>query len=246
MRSPRTQRVGRLDREHLWENSYDGNLGATLTRRFGDLDARLSLRGTFELSQREHFGTRVTNLIAHATRSLDSGRDILVYDGDVPGGTSPSIGLRDERANGAFANLALNFRDKWTGEFRVRRDGSSLFGEDARWHTYFAGAAAYRLSQEPWFNLDAVDEIKLHLSRGTAGGRPSFAAQYETYSVSAGSITPVNLGNRNLKPEQATEQDPSLTMVSTTEIGFHYLAPNCRRAPSHRSSTKSIWICFRS
>jgi peptide/nickel transport system substrate-binding protein len=30
---------------------------------------------------------------------------------------------------------------------------------------------------------------------------------------------------------QATEENPDLTMVSTIEIGFHYLAPNCRRAP---------------
>jgi hypothetical protein len=43
------------------------------------------------------------------------------------------------------------------------------------------------------------------MSYGTAGNRPGFAHQYETYSVSAGSITPAQLGNKALKPEFVRE-----------------------------------------
>jgi hypothetical protein len=52
-----------------------------------------------------------------------------------------------------------------------------------------------------------VDEFKLRYSIGTAGGRPNYTAQYEVYSVSGGRISPVSLGNKNLKPEFSTENE---------------------------------------
>ena len=48
---------------------------------------------------------------------------------------------------------------------------------------------------------------------GTAGRRPGFSAQYETYSVGGGVITPLNLGNKNLKPQRSTENEVGLDMV---------------------------------
>jgi hypothetical protein len=52
--------------------------------------------------------------------------------------------------------------------------------------------------------------LKLRASYGTAGLRPGFSAQYETFNVASGSPTPVNLGNPDLKPARSAE----------TEIGF--------------------------
>ena len=49
--------------------------------------------------------------------------------------------------------------------------------------------------------------LKFRYSVGTAGNRPNFSAQYETYNVSGGSITPVTLGNKELKPENVTEHE---------------------------------------
>lgn len=203
---------GQIEREHLYENAYDGSLGATLMRRFGGLDARLAVRGTFELAQREQFGAIGLNLIANGVRSLDAARDIDIYDGETDG----SIGVRDERANGYFANLGLNFRDKLTGEFRVRRDGSSLFGEEERWHTYFGGAAAYRLSEEPWFNLPHVDELKVRYAVGEAGGRPGYSWQWERWQVDRieGLTRFATAGNSQLRPHFTREQEVGLDLIA--------------------------------
>jgi hypothetical protein len=92
----------------------------------------------------------------------------------------------------------------------VRNDGSSLFGEDNRRAWYYRVAGAWRLGAEPWFNLAAVDELKFRAAYGTAGNRPRFIAQYETYSVSAGVITPVSLGNSQLRPEESAETEVGL------------------------------------
>ena len=49
--------------------------------------------------------------------------------------------------------------------------------------------------------------------RGTAGGRPGFSYQYQTYAVDRGRIIPKLLGNNSLKPELATEQEYGVDMM---------------------------------
>ena len=109
---------GSLELEHRENTAYNGAIGATFTRQFGDLNARFAARGTFERDYREQLERRRHQLpgTAHArphcrrhTRSIGS------WTSDV-------------RANGYFGDLALDFKDRYTASILVRRDGSSLFG----------------------------------------------------------------------------------------------------------------------
>ncbi|MEO7647430.1 MAG: TonB-dependent receptor, partial [Gemmatimonadaceae bacterium] len=105
----------------------------------------------------------------------------------------------------------LDWRDRYVLGGLVRRDGSSLFGEDNRWSTFGRVSAAWRPSQESWWFLPQINELKLRASVGTAGNRPPFAAQYETYNLTSGIIgAAATIGNANLKPETVRE----------TELGF--------------------------
>jgi len=52
-----------------------------------------------------------------------------------------------------------------------------------------------------------MEEFKRRYSIGTAGGRPRFEAQYETFSVSDGVLSKSTLGNAQLRPELSTEQE---------------------------------------
>ncbi len=116
------------------------------------------------------------------------------------------------RADGYFLITNFDMYDKYVVDALIRNDGSSLFGADERRQWYYRMAGAWRMSQEDWFNVEAIDELKFRYSIGTAGGRPGFEAQYETYSVSGGRISPVNLGNNDLKPEFSTEQEVGFDM----------------------------------
>jgi TonB-linked SusC/RagA family outer membrane protein len=116
------------------------------------------------------------------------------------------------RADGYFFITNFDMFDKYILDALVRNDGSSLFGEDERRQWYYRLGGAWRLSQEDWFNIPGIDEFKARYSIGTAGGRPRFTAQYETYNVGGGRISPVNLGNKDLKPEYSTEHEAGLDM----------------------------------
>ena len=97
------------------------------------------------------------------------------------------------------ANVGLNFTLYPVLGYRGVALGTSL----AATVNFAVLAGAWRAGQD--LNLPGVDELKLRAAYGTAGGRPRFDAQYETYSVSAGQVSPVTLGNKNLKPEATTD-----------------------------------------
>jgi hypothetical protein len=118
----------------------------------------------------------------------------------------------DVRATGYFTALGLDYRGRYTGDFLIRRDGSSLFGARQKWHSYYRAAGAYRLAQEAWWPWKAaLNEFKLHFAIGSAGGRPSFADQYETFQVSStGAVTKGTLGNPDLRPMYTVEREAGL------------------------------------
>lgn len=111
------------------------------------------------------------------------------------------------RSDGYYLITNLDMYDRYILDAVVRNDGSSLFGEDERRQWYGRVAGAWRISQEPWFNAPIFDELKVRYAYGTAGGRPRFSAQYETYSVGSSGIVPGVLGNKELKPEFSVEQE---------------------------------------
>lgn len=104
-----------------------------------------------------------------------------------------------------FFSQAFDWREKYIADFLVRRDGSSLFGEDARWANFYRVAGAWRFTED--FAIPGVQEGRIRAARGTAGLRPGFSDQYETYSISAGIISKAQLGNPNLEPAIQTEDE---------------------------------------
>jgi TonB-linked SusC/RagA family outer membrane protein len=118
---------------------------------------------------------------------------------------SLSQGTQKQLTTDYMASQSLTFKDRYIAEGLIRRDGSSLFGSNARWSNFYRFAGAYRLTQD--VNIPGFQEIKLHGARGTAGLRPGFNYQYETYSLSGGTFSKQNLGNKNLRPAVLTENE---------------------------------------
>jgi TonB-linked SusC/RagA family outer membrane protein len=182
------------------QRSYNASIGATGRWTFGDaLNTRTSLN--YSQSREDASGNSLFG------RGLSV---IGLFDADnAIDQTLKSIGsfTQSVRSIGFVLTEAIDFRDRYIVEGLVRRDGSSLFGRANRWKTFGRGSVAWRLSQEPWWFISPLDEFKLRYSRGSAGGRPNFTAQYETYTLTAAGPSPAILGNRFLKPEITIEDE---------------------------------------
>lgn len=176
-------------------NAINASLGANLIGRFGDVTLRSTLRGLIERENNQTTTSNGTVLSVPGVTSLDNAQ--------VRNLTSARTEIR---SSGYFATLGADYAGKYILDALIRRDGSSLFGPEERWNTYNRVSGSYRVSEEQWWPFESINEFKLRASRGTAGGRPSFNDQYETYTFTAGGgVQKATLGNRFLKPELATE-----------------------------------------
>ncbi|MFQ5605387.1 MAG: SusC/RagA family TonB-linked outer membrane protein [bacterium] len=202
--------LGEFEKSESHDEAINASITATITKQFGDLTSRTQLRYLLEDTE--------------FSQTFAQGQDLTVNDvrdlGVVQGDKSINSAFQEVRSAGYYLVSGIDYRDKYIADILVRRDGSSLFGPEERWNTYFRFSGAYRLSQEPWWFTDKINEFKLRYSVGTAGGRPSFADQYEVFSVSGGSVTKGNLGNKELKPEFATEHEFGMEMTFLDRFGL--------------------------
>ncbi|MBF8296458.1 MAG: TonB-linked outer rane protein, SusC/RagA family [Bacteroidetes bacterium] len=181
--------------------AVNGSFTASLNYDFGDLSTRTKVRylfedtrGTFEDGAGDNFAiAEIQSLSVTTTNWRVSSSQTQV------------------KSDGYFFITGLDYQGKYIADFLIRNDGSSLFGTNNRRATYYRVSGAYRIAQEPWwFAPDEINELKLRYSIGTAGGRPSFAAQYETWNVSSGVVSKGTLGNKDLRPENSREQELGL------------------------------------
>jgi TonB-linked SusC/RagA family outer membrane protein len=202
---------------YQWSGSNSSmNTGVGLSANqtfFGDLDTRFTARYLYEQADNWAMDAESRQLATPGLRVLHAGSASRSI-----GSSSASV-----RSIGMMAGVDNVYRGRYILGGLVRRDGSSLFGSDARWANYFRVSSAWRVSEEPFWGLSSLSDLKLRASYGTAGGRPSFAAQYETYAVSAsGNITPATAGNSLLRPEEVAEFEAGVDMELFRRIGLTY------------------------
>jgi TonB-linked SusC/RagA family outer membrane protein len=195
--------LGEIEQATGTTQALNAAVSANVLGAFGPFTLRSTLRGLTEREQNLVTEAEGSDLAVPGVPSLDNARTRFV-----------SSELEEIRSTGVFLSAGADYRGTYIADALFRRDGSSLFGPNERWNSYYRVSGAYRLTEEPWWPLDDFTELKLRLSRGTAGGRPSFDDQYETFSFSAaGGVLKQTLGNADLKPELATETEVGVDAI---------------------------------
>jgi TonB-linked SusC/RagA family outer membrane protein len=195
--------TGSLMKEEESITELNGSLTASIAANFGDLTTRTRFRYLAEGHTEHGFSVEGSNLLVAGTPRL------ALIQGE------PDIDSfeRSIRSQGFFVITAATYKDRYVLDLLGRRDGSSLFGPEERWQNYYRVSTAWRMAQESWWPFAFINEFKPRFSLGTAGGRPGFSAQYQTYSVDPGQIIPRILGNNALKPELAREKEYGIDAV---------------------------------
>jgi hypothetical protein len=189
---------GNLGRSATSEEAINGDIGLTYATQRGDMD--LIVRGRYNYESYNY--------------NYNSGSAWKLAVGDVPQletGTEKSVNSSTEIVNSDGANVGaqMDFKDRYIVDVTLRQDRSSLFGPENRVNNYYKFSGAYRMSEEGfWGGLKGLfPEFKVRFSQGTAGVRPAFSQQYETWSVAGGNISKSVLGNKELKPQTTTETE---------------------------------------
>lgn len=197
---PEDRNRGEVSEFRVTDEALNADITGSFTEDFGDLTLRSQLKYQIEEQTLNNVFLQGNDFAAVGIPNFEN-----VRDPDSKDMSSTQEIIRSESAYGQFE---ADYKDRYIADFLIRRDGSSLFGPEERWQTYFRGAGAYRISEEAFWPLpEAVNEFKIRYSYGTAGARPDFNAQFETYNLNDGEFSKNTLGNPELKPELQTEQE---------------------------------------
>jgi TonB-linked SusC/RagA family outer membrane protein len=70
---------------------------------------------------------------------------------------------------GLLGRVNYTYQDKYLTSVTFRRDGSSLFGPSHRWGNFPSASFAWRISKEKFWNVTAINDLKLRASYGSLG-----------------------------------------------------------------------------
>ena len=111
---------------------------------------------------------------------------------------------------GFYAQEQLNINERLFLTAAVRVDDNSAFGENFSWITYPKVAASWVINEEPFFSVPFVSALKLRAAYGHTGQQPATFSALRTYQAigsgeGTGAVSPLSLGNPDLKAERAKE-----------------------------------------
>jgi TonB-linked SusC/RagA family outer membrane protein len=135
---------------------------------------------------------------------------VTVYDG----------GRTDNNIVSFFTRGSWSFNDRYFASGAVRQDGSSRFGENNRYGTFYSGSLGWAISDEPFLSvIRRVGDLKLRVSYGQTGNQgiaddfaPLARFGRANYAAEPG-IGPSALGNPDLKWETTREFDIGLDLA---------------------------------
>ena len=115
---------------------------------------------------------------------------------------------------GLFADY--DYKEKYLASASVRRDGSSNFGKDYQFGTFYSGSLGWNIAREDFFAVDAINDLKIRAAYGSVGNRngiPRYASQgtnsFSSYPGGSSSA-PATVANPNLKWETTTTANVGL------------------------------------
>ncbi|MEA3246241.1 MAG: SusC/RagA family TonB-linked outer membrane protein, partial [Gemmatimonadota bacterium] len=210
--SPSTStNFGNMSSSNLNQSALNGNASVTIRRQLrSDIAAKLNLKGLYDASG--------------SFSSRGRGEQFVVKDVYTLSNTSANFTTTSTEQRvvnmGVVGGANFDIKGKYIVDGTYRYDGSSLFGAGNRWAPFGRISGVWRLSEEPWFHVPKVSDVRFRVSRGTAGNTPRFDAQYETYSCSASGCSLGQAGNSKLKPETTTEVEAGFDLTLFDRVGL--------------------------
>ena len=153
-------------------------------------------------------------------------RDSFVTDIDqyIAGSTAPE----NQRVNGTEAQTArlsyvgsvgYSYADRYYLQGSFRYDGSVIFAPPKRWGLFPSVSAGWRLSQEPFFKVPFINDLKLRGSYGMVGNDDVGAFQWtQKYVIGAGAI--FNTATTGLAPGPLANPDITWEKSKSYNVGF--------------------------
>lgn len=137
-----------------------------------------------------------------------------------------SVQHTTDRFISSFANAAYSYNNRYTLSASVRHDAANLFGVAAnqRGTPLWSAGLAWQLSNETFYRLQWLPQLKFRITYGTAGNISRLASAYTTISFFSAAVTPlttatiVNPPNDQLRWEKINMLNLALDFATKNRI----------------------------
>jgi len=201
--------------------------------RNNDFNTEIKATGEYERTFNLH-ATRL--LVGYDQRRSDHDEVFAerqgAYNNDLqlPGSGDASFQNTGSSANtnrlvGMFSRLNYGWNNKYLFEANVRRDGSSRFGPARKYGVFPSFSAAWRISDESFFQdrIGIVNELKLRASWGRLGNdRIGDYLFQQTIDVNSGNYTFNNALATGATPGRIANPDIGWETTEQTNVGLDF------------------------
>jgi outer membrane cobalamin receptor len=193
--------LGTMNYERPVATSTTAEVGVTIDLGLGAVSTATSVGVQYYEQDRELFANWGSGFASFESRTINQiSQDAIttVYDAVE----SKSIGSYVQEEVGIADRIFL------TGALRL--DENSSFGDDVAPRLYPKLAAAWLVSEESFWGLDAIPSLRIRGAWGKAGRPPAALAGHSTFIAIEGladalAVRPATVGNPDIEPEVATE-----------------------------------------
>lgn len=153
---------GRLDKYHHTDLAYTSTNILSYNQTFGGVHNLNAIGGM------EFWKSTFETLYA-------GGRDLLgnMQELSAAGGSfSPSSNTTEETLISYLGRVEYAYADKYNVSASLRSDGSSVFGLENKWGTFWSTGISWKINQEDFMkDLNYLDNLKLRVSYGKSGNK---------------------------------------------------------------------------
>ncbi len=187
------------DLRYLWTVDYNGTVTANLSN---DWASAFSAGMQLVKNRTETHFIEGDGLVANQLNLISAAAN-----------RNAGQGFREQTSLGFFLQEQAGWRDRLFATAAMRVDDNSAFGQDFSLVVYPKASLSYVISEEPFFHLPWVDELKLRTAWGQAGKAPQPFSADRTYTTgravigdaAVNTLRPSAFGNPNLKAETGQE-----------------------------------------
>lgn len=183
----------------LWDNyfTYDARIGS-------DHSLTILAGSSAQTNRYDGMNGSIQQFASDATQQLNNGTLLPTI-----GGTASEWSLLS-----FIGRVNYSYKNKYLATVTARRDGSSRFGKNNRYGTFPSASVAWRLSEEDFFKVDFINDLKIRAGYGVTGnqniGNYSFASalqtvQYNFNGQAVTAIVPLMIPNPGVKWERVEQ-----------------------------------------
>lgn len=197
--------------ERKKNNDYHDNFEALLTYngKFGKHSVDVMAGTAYERYRKDEMEATIKNLNSNDFFSFN------YYDNSEAANTTVADKIEPWAIMSYFGRINYNYADRYLLEGNVRYDGSSRLAPGKRWHAFPSFSAAWRASEEKWFKVPVISNLKVRASWGQLGN----GAVLGLYDYIATINRAITMGTANYYQSSMASVDKTWEIITSTNIG---------------------------